>query len=89
MIYDLMVNDFCVPMEGLEPPYLAASDPKSDVSTNFTTWALRGAKVMDLMEMIRTERFLMFIKECKLSFTFITCLQGSPNFPLHFYVNSY
>jgi hypothetical protein len=24
-------------MEGLEPPHLAASDPKSDVSTNFTT----------------------------------------------------
>ena len=34
-------------MEGLEPPYLTASDPKSDVSANFTTWALRGAKVMD------------------------------------------
>ncbi len=39
-----------VPMEGLEPPHLAASDPKSDVSTNFTTWALRGAKVNHLME---------------------------------------
>ena len=24
-------------MEGLEPPHLTASDPKSDVSTNFTT----------------------------------------------------
>ena len=24
-------------MEGLEPPHLAASDPKSDVSTNSTT----------------------------------------------------
>jgi hypothetical protein len=24
-------------MKGLEPPYLTASDPKSDVSTNFTT----------------------------------------------------
>lgn len=24
-------------MEGLEPPHLAASDPKSDVSANFTT----------------------------------------------------
>ena len=31
-----------VPMEGLEPPHLAASDPKSDVSTNFTTWAFKG-----------------------------------------------
>ena len=31
---------FClVRMEGLEPPHLAASDPKSDVSTNFTTCA--------------------------------------------------
>lgn len=28
-----------VRMEGLEPPHLAASDPKSDVSTNFTTCA--------------------------------------------------
>ena len=33
-----------VPMEGLEPPHLAASDPKSDVSTNFTTWAFKGCK---------------------------------------------
>jgi hypothetical protein len=39
-------------MEGLEPPHLSASDPKSDVSANFTTWALRAAKVMVLMEMI-------------------------------------
>lgn len=43
-----MERDFAVgtvPMEGLEPPHLAASDPKSDVSANFTTWALRAAKV--------------------------------------------
>ena len=39
-------------MEGLEPPHLAASDPKSDVSANFTTWALRAAKVMDLTETV-------------------------------------
>ncbi len=37
-------------MEGLEPPYLAASDPKSDVSTNFTTCAFGAAKVMDCIE---------------------------------------
>ncbi len=37
-------------MEGLQPPHLAASDPKSDVSTNFTTWALRAAKVMVLFK---------------------------------------
>jgi hypothetical protein len=30
------INQF-VRMEGLEPPHLTASDPKSDVSTNFTT----------------------------------------------------
>jgi hypothetical protein len=30
-------------MEGLEPPHLAASDPKSDVSTNFTTSGLKWA----------------------------------------------
>jgi hypothetical protein len=28
---------FFVRMKGLEPPHLAASDPKSDVSTNSTT----------------------------------------------------
>jgi hypothetical protein len=36
-------------MEGLEPPHLAASDPKSDVSTNFTTCAFGAAKVMDFL----------------------------------------
>ncbi len=36
-------------MEGLEPPHLAASDPKSDVSTNFTTCAFGSAKVVDLI----------------------------------------
>ena len=39
--YDITPN---VPMEGLEPPHLAASDPKSDVSANFTTWAFKGSK---------------------------------------------
>ena len=29
-----------VRVEGLEPPYLAAPDPKSGVSTNFTTPAV-------------------------------------------------
>jgi hypothetical protein len=28
-----------MPRIGLEPTRLAASEPKSDVSTNFTTWA--------------------------------------------------
>ena len=31
-------------MEGLEPPHLAASDPKSDVSTNFTTSGKKSCK---------------------------------------------
>jgi hypothetical protein len=42
--YLLPINISCslfdihlVRMKGLEPPYLTASDPKSDVSTNFTT----------------------------------------------------
>ncbi len=34
-----------VRVEGLEPPSLAALDPKSSVSTNFTTPALGTAKV--------------------------------------------
>lgn len=38
---------FClVRMEGLEPPHLAASDPKSDVSTNFTTCAYLVCKLL-------------------------------------------
>ena len=32
---------FLVRVEGLEPPCLAASDPKSDTSTNFATPAFR------------------------------------------------
>ena len=32
-----LVRSSTVRMEGLEPPHLTASDPKSDVSTNFTT----------------------------------------------------
>ena len=28
-----------VPRKGLEPPHLAMSEPKSDASTNFATWA--------------------------------------------------
>ena len=31
------VHLFLVRVEGLEPPCLAASDPKSDTSTNFAT----------------------------------------------------
>ena len=34
--------EFLVPRRGLEPPHLAALDPKSSVSTNFTTWACEG-----------------------------------------------
>ena len=33
----ILARSSTVRMEGLEPPYLTASDPKSDVSTNFTT----------------------------------------------------
>lgn len=29
--------NFCVRVEGLEPPHLAALDPKSSASTNFAT----------------------------------------------------
>jgi hypothetical protein len=43
--YSFGIHRFLVPcssilgvrVEGLEPPCLAASDPKSDMSTNFTT----------------------------------------------------
>ncbi len=35
-------------MKGLEPPRLAAPDPKSSASTNFATSANAGAKVIFL-----------------------------------------
>ncbi len=34
------INVFLVRMEGLEPTHLAAPDPKSGMSTNFTTSAV-------------------------------------------------
>jgi hypothetical protein len=34
-------------MEGLEPPSLAAPDPKSGVSTNFTTPAFLAVCIID------------------------------------------
>ena len=34
-----------VRMEGLEPPCLAALDPKSNASTNFATSAICGANI--------------------------------------------
>ena len=34
-----------VPRIGLEPTHLAAPEPKSGVSTNFTTWAVLGGMV--------------------------------------------
>ena len=39
-----------VRVEGLEPPSLAAPDPKSGVSTNFTTPAFGTAKVGDKVD---------------------------------------
>lgn len=36
---------FSVRMKGLEPPSLAALDPKSSASTNFATSANRSAKL--------------------------------------------
>ena len=47
-----MINCYYVRVEGLEPPCLTAPDPKSDMSTNFTTPAFEAAKVMDFMQRI-------------------------------------
>ena len=40
-----LVNCYNVRVEGLAPPCLAAPDPKSGMSTNFTTPANRAANV--------------------------------------------
>jgi hypothetical protein len=45
-------------MEGLEPPHLTASDPKSDVSTNFTTSGVEISK----------NKFQIPISSCQLEF---------------------
>ena len=42
-----------VRMEGLEPPYLTASDPKSDVSTNFTTSGDKKISELEVQIMYR------------------------------------
>lgn len=57
-------------MEGLEPPHLAASDPKSDVSTNFTTSGLRAANVGHLRERIKglEKRTQLLFKNVKILF---------------------
>jgi hypothetical protein len=38
--------------EGLEPPRLATLDPKSSVSTNFTTRAFKGRKIVSFFEIL-------------------------------------
>ena len=45
-------------MEGLEPPHLTASDPKSDVSTNFTTSGVENPK----------DKYQIPISSCQLEF---------------------
>ena len=39
------IRGLFVRMKGLEPPYLAALDPKSSASTNFATSAIRTANL--------------------------------------------
>lgn len=62
-----------VRVEGLEPPSLAALDPKSSVSTNFTTPATqkRSAKVRILLHIQSLfesffEIFFLFPRRCHL-----------------------
>ena len=44
-INDEINLSLCVRMKGLEPPRLAAPDPKSGAATNYATSAFRGAKI--------------------------------------------
>ncbi|MEY4835865.1 MAG: hypothetical protein RI980_1980 [Bacteroidota bacterium] len=43
-----MVLSFFVRVKGLEPSHLAAPDPKSGVSTNFTIPAIIGVQIYKL-----------------------------------------
>lgn len=60
--------DLSVRVEGLEPPSLAALDPKSSVSTNFTTPAIfffgKGSKGKDYSP--KSANF--FYQKCKYNF---------------------
>jgi hypothetical protein len=47
-------------VEGLEPPYLAAVDPKSTASTNFATPAFEGAKLRVFFKL--TSFYLIILK---------------------------
>lgn len=40
----ILGNVVKMPRKGLEPPHLTAPEPKSGVSTNFTTWAFKRPK---------------------------------------------
>jgi hypothetical protein len=55
-----------VRVEGLEPPYLTAVDPKSTASTNFATPAFEGAKLQSFLRV--TNFFLIILKNifCRL-----------------------
>ena len=52
---------FVVRMKGLEPPRLAALDPKSSVSTNSTTSAERSANIHNTLN-IQIEIELSFMR---------------------------
>jgi hypothetical protein len=71
-------------MEGLEPPHLAASDPKSDVSTNFTTWAFKGCKSNGFAGKRKDDRE----RFCN-SFTYINLPSYRSEIGGHFFVNSF
>ncbi len=60
-----------VRMEGLEPPHLAASDPKSDVSTNFTTSGKGNSRIQ--ISRTKWNRDVLELEICFLKFFFWGC----------------
>jgi hypothetical protein len=52
---------FFVRVKGLEPSHLAAPDPKSGVSTNFTTPASNGVQIYKLCLLLQ-KNFVYFFK---------------------------
>ena len=67
---------FRVRMKGVEPPRLAALDPKSSVSTNSTTSAIRSANILFfvLVSIFEKISLLKSVKGQKIDSKFYFCV---------------
>lgn len=63
-------------MKGLEPPCLSAPDPKSGVSTNFTTPAVLFKELLSFFVVANIENFILVCQIfCLQKFGFLRLIQ--------------